>query len=152
MTPRLDYFATAPALLGKMLELEDVLKTSGLDLGLIELVKMRVSQINGCAFCLDMHATIMKKAGEDMRRIVLLPAWRETTFYTGRERAALAWAEALTLVAETHAPDTDFDGLRAHFTDQEIVQLTLVIGMINHWNRIAIGFRAQPRPLSGPHA
>ncbi|MFW7268550.1 carboxymuconolactone decarboxylase family protein [Gluconacetobacter sp. Hr-1-5] len=152
MTPRLDYLATAPALLGKMLELEEALKSSGFDLALAELVKMRVSQINGCAFCLDMHAAIMKKAGEDTRRIVLLPAWRETAFYTPRECAALAWAEALTLVAETHAPDADFEALRAHFTDQEIVQLTLVIGMINHWNRIAIGFRAQPRPPSGQHA
>ncbi|MBB2204181.1 carboxymuconolactone decarboxylase family protein [Gluconacetobacter takamatsuzukensis] len=152
MTPRMDYLATAPALLGKMMELEEALASSGLDLGLIELVKMRVSQINGCAFCLDMHAAIMKKSGEDMRRIVLLPAWRETAFYTPRERAALAWAEALTLVADTHAPDADYDGLRGHFTDQEIVQLTLVIGMINHWNRIAIGFRAQPRRPSGPHA
>ncbi|GAA4474881.1 carboxymuconolactone decarboxylase family protein [Gluconacetobacter asukensis] len=151
MTPRLDYLATAPALLGKMLELEEALTSSGLDLTLIELVKMRVSQINGCAFCLDMHAAIMKKSGEDMRRVVLLPAWRETAFYTPRERAALAWAEALTLVAETHAPDADFDALRAHFTDQEVVQLTLVIGMINHWNRIAIGFRAQPRPSAGQH-
>ncbi|MBP0444541.1 carboxymuconolactone decarboxylase family protein [Roseomonas sp. SSH11] len=147
MTPRMNYFAAAPKLLPAMIGLEKAVTSSGLEHGLIELVKTRASQINGCAFCIDMHTRDAMKAGESPARLFLLDAWREAPHYTDRERAALAWTEALTLVAETHAPDEVYDGLRPHFTDEEMVQLSLLIGAINVWNRLAIGFRAVPGQL-----
>ncbi len=151
MTPRLDYFAAAPKLLQPMLALEKAVVSAGLERGLIELVKIRASQINGCAYCLDMHTRDARKAGETEARLYLLDAWREAPHYSGRERAALAWTEALTLVAATHAPDEAYDGLKAHFTEAEIVQLSLLIVTINGWNRLAIGFRAMP-PMAGAAA
>ena len=144
MTPRLDYFAAAPRLMQAMVNLEKAVASSGLEHGLIELVKTRASQINGCAFCIDMHTRDARKAGESEARLYLLDAWREAPHYTPRERAALAWTEALTLVASTRAPDEDYDGLKPHFTEEEIVKLSLLIAMINAWNRLAIGFRAVP--------
>ena len=104
---------------------------------------MRASQINGCAFCLHMHSRDARAQGESEERLYLLDAWRESSLYTDRERAALAWTEALTLIADTHAPDADFEGLKPHFSETEIVDLTLLIGQINAWNRLAIGFRGQ---------
>jgi AhpD family alkylhydroperoxidase len=144
MTPRLNYFATAPRLLQSMVSLEKAVASSGLEHSLIELVKTRASQINGCAFCIDMHTRDARKAGESEARLYLLNAWREAPHYTPRERAALAWTEALTLVASTHAPDHDYDALRPHFTDEEIVKLSLLVATINAWNRLAIGFRSLP--------
>ena len=144
MTPRLDYFAAAPKALQPMLALEKAVVSSGLEHGLIELVKTRASQLNGCAFCIDLHTRDALKAGEAPARLFLLDAWREAPHYTPRERAALAWTEALTLVAETHAPDADYAGLLPHFTEEEIVKLSLLIATINAWNRLAIGFRAVP--------
>jgi AhpD family alkylhydroperoxidase len=144
MTPRLNYAAAAPKLLQAMMALEKAVTSSGLDHSLIELVKTRASQINGCAFCIEMHTRDAMKAGESAVRLFLLDAWREAPHYTDRERAALAWTEALTLVAETHAPDEAYDGLRPHFSDEEIVQLSVLIGTINAWNRLAIGFRSVP--------
>jgi AhpD family alkylhydroperoxidase len=144
MTPRLDYFATAPKLLQPMLALEKAVASSGLEHELIGLVKTRASQINGCAFCIDMHTRDARKAGETEARLYLLDAWREAPHYTPRERAALAWTEALTLVAETRAPDADYAGLAPHFSEEEIVKLSLLIVTINAWNRLAIGFRAVP--------
>lgn len=152
MTPRLDYFSVAPQLLQAVLNLEKAVASSGLERSLIELVKIRASQINGCAFCIDMHTRDARKAGETEARIYLLDAWREAPHYTPRERAALAWTEALTLVASTHAPDADYDGLKPHFTDEEIVKLTLLIATINVWNRLAIGFRAVPPLAAAPAA
>ena len=114
---------------------------SGLPRGLIELVKMRASQINGCAYCLDVHAKDARKHGESEQRLYLLDAWRESPLYSPAERAALAWTEALTNVAETRAPDADYDELKKQFTDKEIADLTILIGMINLWNRLAIGMR-----------
>ncbi|MDN5000485.1 carboxymuconolactone decarboxylase family protein [Bradyrhizobium sp. GCM10027634] len=114
---------------------------SGLPRGMIELVKMRASQINGCAYCLDVHAKDARKHGESEQRLYLLDAWRESPLYSQAERAALAWTEALTNVAATRAPDTDYDELEAHFTDKEITDLTILVGMINLWNRLAIGMR-----------
>jgi AhpD family alkylhydroperoxidase len=111
-------------------------------MSLIELVKMRASQINGCAFCLDMHSKDARSKGETEQRLYLLNAWRESPLYSDRERAALAWTEALTLVAETHAPDSDYDTLKEHFTEEEIVKLSMLIVTINGWNRLAIGFRS----------
>jgi AhpD family alkylhydroperoxidase len=143
MTTRLNGFAIAPQAIQKMVELEDILRNSGLEYSLYELVKMRASQINGCAFCLHMHSKDARAAGETEERLYLLNAWRESSFYTPRERAALAWTEALTQVAQTGAPDADYDGLKPHFSEAEIVNLTLLIGLINSWNRLAVGLRSQ---------
>jgi AhpD family alkylhydroperoxidase len=142
MKPRLDAFAAAPELMQSWLEFGRTVLASGLEKSLVELVKIRASQINGCAFCLHMHATEARKGGESEERIYLLDAWRESPLYTDRERAALAWTEALTLVHQTHAPEDVYQQLRAHFTEEEQVKLTLLIVAINGWNRIQVGFRA----------
>jgi AhpD family alkylhydroperoxidase len=144
MEPRIDYFHAAPEVMKAMVALERAVVTSGLEKSLIELVKTRSSQINGCAFCIDMHTRDAIKAGETPMRLFLLDAWREAPFYTERERAALGWTEALTLISETHAPDEDWVALKAHFSEEEIVKLSLLIATINAWNRLAIGFRAVP--------
>jgi AhpD family alkylhydroperoxidase len=107
-------------------------------------VKMRASQINGCAFCLDMHSKDARAAGETEQRLYALDAWRETPFFTDRERAALAWTEAVTRVSETHVPDEIYETVRQHFTEKELVDLTLAIVAINGWNRLAISFRSVP--------
>src|SRR5688572_31129491 len=143
MTTRLNPYAVAPEGVKKMIELEDLLRESGLEYSLYELVKMRASQINGCAFCLHMHSKDARAAGETEERLYLLNAWRESSLYTPRERAALAWTEALTLLPQTGAPDTDYEGLLPHFSETEIVNLTVLIGLINAWNRLAVGFRSQ---------
>ena len=143
MTQRLNPYAVKAPAIQAMIDLEAAVAGSGLEHNLIALVKMRASQINGCAFCLHMHSKDTRAAGESEERLYLLDAWRESSLYTDRERAALAWTEALTLVAQTHAPDADYDGLKPHFSEAEIVNLTLLITTINAWNRIAIGFRSQ---------
>ena len=143
MTQRLNPYAVKAPAIQAMIDLEAAVAGSGLEHSLIALVKMRASQINGCAFCLHMHSRETRAAGESEERLYLLDAWRESSLYTDRERAALAWTEALTLVAQTHAPDADYQGLAPHFTEAEIVNLTLLITTINAWNRIAIGFRSQ---------
>lgn len=147
MTPRIAApFKVAPEAYKAMAALEAAIKASGLEHSLIELVKMRSSQINGCAFCIHMHSTDARKAGETEMRLYMLNAWRESTFYTPRERAALAWTESLTLVAATGAPDSDYDLVKAEFSEAEQVNLTMLIGAINAWNRLAIGFRmAHPK-------
>lgn len=138
-------FKFAPDAYKAILAIEIAVKASGLEMSLIELVKMRASQINGCAFCIHMHATDARKDGETEMRLYMLDAWRESSLYTSRERGALAWTEALTLVAQTGAPDADYDLARKEFTDTELVHLTFLIGTINAWNRLAIGFRL-PHP------
>lgn len=145
MTERLNYFAAAGDLLKPMLEQEEVLKASGLDITIIELVKLRASQINGCAFCIHMHTHDLRKMGESEDRMHLLAAWRESSLYSAKERAALGWTEALTRIADTHAPDAEYAAVAEHFSEREQVALTLMIGAINAWNRIAIGFRT-PHP------
>jgi AhpD family alkylhydroperoxidase len=120
---------------------EVYLARSGLPKRLIELVKMRASQINGCAYCLDVHSKDARKAGETEQRLYLLNAWRESPLFSPAERAALGWTEALTNVSQTRACDADYEALRPHFSDKEIVDLTYLIGMINFWNRLAIGMR-----------
>ena len=142
MKPRMNYYQAAPETIKALLGVEDVIKASGLELSLIELVKTRASQINGCAFCINMHTADARKNGETEQRLYLLDAWRESPLYTERERAALAWTEALTLIADTHAPDEDYEAMRAQFSEAEAVNLTMLIGAINAWNRVAIGFRA----------
>lgn len=142
MKPRLDAFKAAPETMNAMLAFEKAVKTSGLEQSLIELVKTRASQINGCAYCLHMHTRDARASGETEERLYLLSAWRESPLYTRRERAALAWTEALTLIAQTNAPDEDYEALQAEFSPEEQVKLTLLIGAINVWNRIAVGFRS----------
>ena len=127
-----------------MAGLEGFVQSAGLDPALLHLIKMRVSQINACAYCLDMHSKDARAAGETEQRLYELNAWRETPFYSERERAALAWAEALTLVHETHAPDDVYEEARKRFSEQELVSLTIAIVAINGWNRLSIGFRTVP--------
>jgi AhpD family alkylhydroperoxidase len=128
-----------------MLALETyVRKSSGLDPSLLELVRMRSSQINGCAYCLDMHSKDARAAGETEQRLYCLPAWRETPFYSERERAALAWTEAVTQVSDDHVPDAVFELARKEFSEEELAELTLAIVAINGWNRLCIAFRAPP--------
>lgn len=143
MTTRLNLHAVGGKALEPMLALEAHIQASGLEHSLIELVKMRASQINGCAFCLHMHSKDARAAGEAEERLYLLDAWRESSLYTARERAALAWTEALTKIAETGAPDADWEAVKAEFGEAEIVDLTLLITTINAWNRLAVGFRSQ---------
>jgi AhpD family alkylhydroperoxidase len=140
MKPRLNLFAM-PDLLKPLLDFGTGITESGLEHSLLELVKMRASQINGCAFCLDMHAKDARKAGETEARLFLLPAWRESPLYTDRERAALAWTEALTLVADEGAPDDVYKALKAQFSEEEQIKLTMMIIAINGWNRLNVGFR-----------
>jgi AhpD family alkylhydroperoxidase len=142
MKPRMNFYQAAPETIKALVAVETQITASGLEQSLIELVKTRASQINGCAYCINMHTEDARKHGETEQRLYLLNAWRESPLYTDRERAALAWTEALTLVSETHAPDADYEAVRAQFTDAELVNLTTLIGAINAWNRIAIGFRA----------
>jgi len=142
MQSRLDYFAASPESMQAMLALENHVRGCGLEPSLIELVKTRASQINGCAYCVHMHTRDARAAGESEERLYLLPVWRESPLYSARERAALAWTEALTLIAETRAPDEDYAELRRHFSEEEAVKLTLLIGAINIWNRFAVGFRS----------
>jgi AhpD family alkylhydroperoxidase len=144
MKPRLNPYQVAPETIKALLALEQQVQASGLEKSLIELVKTRASQINGCAFCINMHTEDARKQGETEQRLYLLDAWREAPFYTDRERAALAWTEAVTLISQTHAPDDVYNELRAHFSEAEAVNLTMLIATINAWNRIAIGFRSVP--------
>ena len=133
------------SVLQAMLALEShVRESSGLETSLLELVRMRASQINGCAYCLDMHSKDARAEGETEQRLYCLPAWRETPFYNDRERAALAWTEAITLVSESHVPDEVFEEARKHFSEEELTHLTLAIVTINGWNRFSIAFRAVP--------
>jgi AhpD family alkylhydroperoxidase len=125
-----------------MQELQKHVDNSGLEKSLMELVKIRASQINHCAFCLHMHTRDARAAGETNERIDMIATWRDSPLYTERERAALTWTESLTLVAETHAPDEDYEVLRASFNEEEMVELTLAITTINAWNRFQCGFRA----------
>ena len=144
MTPRLNPYQAAPDTLKALMALETEVQGSGLEQSLIELVKTRASQINGCAFCINMHTQDARKHGETEQRLYLLDAWRESPVYTDRERAALAWTEAVTLIAKTHAPDDVYAEVRGHFSEAETVNLTMLIATINAWNRIAISFRAIP--------
>src|SRR6478672_13756827 len=144
MSARIDFQKVKPAAVHAMLGLEKYLRSCGLETSLLDLIRMRASQINGCAYCLDMHSKDARAAGETEQRLYVLNAWREAPFYTDRERAALAWTESLTRIADTHAPDEVFQEVHEHFDEKELADLTLAIVTINAWNRIAIGFRAEP--------
>lgn len=143
MTPRIDaakYMKTG--MLQAMLTLSHAVETSGLERSLYELVKIRASQINGCAYCLDMHTKDARAMGETEQRIYALNAWRETPFFTPRERAALEWTESVTRVADTHVPDQVYEAVRDHFDEPELVSLTFAVIVINSWNRLAVASRA----------
>lgn len=144
MSTRIEWAKQAPDAYKAMLGLEQALTKSGLEGSLLELLRLRASQINGCAYCMNMHANDARKAGESEDRLQTLSAWRETRFFTERERAALAWTESLTELATRHAPQDQFDALREHFSETEIVNLTLAIATINAWNRFGVGFALQP--------
>ena len=157
MQPRIDYTKYAQDAQKSLYALEKYILTCGLDHHLVHLLKMRASQINGCAFCIDMHSKDARALGETEQRLYELNAWRETPFYTDRERAALEWIEAVTLVSESHVPDEVFEQVKKQFSEKEIVDLTLVAGMINLWNRMAISMRAvpgiyQPKQAAAPAA
>jgi AhpD family alkylhydroperoxidase len=151
MRPRLNPYQAAPDAMKALTALETYVRGCGLEPSLIELVKTRASQINGCAFCIHMHTTDARARGETVERLFLLDAWRESPLYTERERAALAWSEALTLIAQTHAPDAVYEEVRRHFSEEELVKLSLLVATINAWNRIAIGFRSV-HPVKPAHA
>lgn len=152
MEPRLNYGKVSPEAMRAMRGLETVVKESGLETSLLELVKTRASQINGCAYCLDMHTQDARAAGESEQRLYTLSAWHETPFFSERERAALAWTEAITLIGESGAPDEVYEMAREHFDEQELVALTMAIIAINGWNRLAIGFRTVPGSYKRPSA
>ena len=141
---RLNPFAIVPDAYKAVSGVESYIRNCGLEKSLIHLVKMRASQINGCAYCLDMHSKEARKDGESEQRLYLLEAWEEVSLYTPRERAALAWTEAVTRIADTLAPDAVYEELRRHFSEAETVNLTTAIGVINLWNRLCVSFRIQP--------
>jgi AhpD family alkylhydroperoxidase len=151
MSPRLNPYKAAPDAMKALMAVETYLQSSGLEPSLIDLVKTRASQINGCAFCIHMHTHEARAKGETEERLYLLDAWRESPLYTPRERAALAWTEAVTLVSETHVPDGVHAEAREHFDEAELVKLTLLVATINAWNRIAISFRSM-HPVKSAHA
>lgn len=153
MPQRLNVFQVAPAAVNAVLGLQNYIEECGLEHSLLELVKMRASQINGCAYCLHMHSADARKAGETEARLYLLSAWHESELYTPRERAALRWTEALTRLSEASASDEAFAELREHFSEAEAVNLSVAIGAINTWNRINAGFRARhPQDRQRPAA
>ena len=142
MKARLNAFTLVPEAYKALSALQGYVDECGLEHSLMELVKTRASQINGCAFCIEMHTRDARKAGETEERLYLLSAWRESPLYTDRERAALAWTEALTLIAQSGAPDEVYEQARAQFSEEELVKLSVAISMINVWNRLQVGFRA----------
>lgn len=143
MQSRLDWTKSSPESYRAVASLERALLESGLDRGLIHLLKLRASQINGCSYCVDMHTKEARKDGHSEQWIALVSAWRESPLYTPKERAVLEWTESVTLLSQTRVPDADFEGLKPHFSDKEIVSLTLAIATINVWNRLAVSFRNQ---------
>lgn len=150
MNPRLDYHQAGSGAYEAMQGMERYVRDCGLEHSLLELVKTRASQINGCAYCIDMHTRDARAAGETEQRLYALGAWRETPFYTERERAALEWTEALTLISQNDIPDELYERVHGHFSDPEMVNLTLAIITINGWNRLAIPFRSVPGSYNPP--
>lgn len=153
MEQRLDYKTASPAGFQAMLQMQFAVNKSGLEDSLLELVKSRASQINGCAWCLDMHTKDARAQGETEQRLYLLTAWREAPCYSARERAALAWTEALTRIADTHeVSDAVYDEARRHFDERALVDLTLAVIAINGWNRMNVAFRTTVGDYVSPHA
>ncbi len=152
MKPRMNPYQAAPDAMAAMIALENQVRALGIDPALAELVKIRASQINGCAFCIHMHTHDARKGGETEERLYLLDAWRESPLYTERERAALEWTEAVTLVAQSRVPDSAYEFARRHFSENELTKLTMLIVTINGWNRIAVSFRSQHPVKAGQAA
>ena len=144
MNSRIEFHKVSPAAVNAMLALQNYVNGCGLPHSLLELVKLRASQINGCAYCIDMHTKDARAAGESEQRLYLLSAWRESPFYSDRERAALQWTESVTLLSGTNVPDEDYALARAHFSEEELVNLSMAIVAINGWNRLCVGFRRLP--------
>ena len=144
MEERIHYTKVSPGAYHALLGLEKYLHECGLETPLLHLIKLRASQINGCAYCLDMHWKDLRAIGETEQRLYSLDAWREAPFYTDRERAALAWTEAVTRVADTHVPDEVYEEVRQHFNEKELADLTVAVATINAWNRLAISARTEP--------
>lgn len=145
MQSRADFYTASPDAMKAMMALENAVSKLSLEKSLLELVKLRSSQINGCAFCIDMHTADAIKDGETPRRLFAVTAWREAPFFSERERAALLWTESLTQLSLTHAPDEDYEAVAAQFSPKELVDLTVAINTINGWNRLAVGFRKLPQ-------
>ena len=145
MTMRLDYMKQSPALFKKLVEFNALIHDGAIEASILDLVSIRASQLNGCGFCVDMHIKQATIHGERPLRLHHLAAWRESTLFIPRERAALAWTESLTLISQTHAPDEDYELATAQFDAKEMVDLTVAITTINAWNRLAIGFRKMPQ-------
>jgi AhpD family alkylhydroperoxidase len=149
MTQRMDHAAAAPGAVKALGGVYGYVSASGLDPRLVDLVYLRVSQINGCAYCIDMHSRDLLKGGLPVDNLVLLPAWREAgPLFDARQRAALAWAETVTRIADTGAPQADFDAARSVFSEKELTDLTLAIGLMNTYNRLAISFRTTPKAVA----
>ena len=144
MKPRIEGAKVAPGAYHAMLGLENYLHQSGIEVPLLHLIKLRASQINGCAYCIDMHWKDLRAVGENEQRLYGLDAWRESPYYTDRERAALAWTEAVTLITNGHVDDTVYEEVRPHFSEKELADLTFAVATINAWNRLAISLRAEP--------
>ena len=151
MHPRLDFQKAAPDALKAVMQLETYVQNSGLERRFIHLIKLRASQINGCAYCVDMHVKESRHDGLSEQWINLMSVWRESGVYDAKERAVLGWVEAVTNLAQTGIPDGEFEAIKAHFSDAEIMNITVAIGTINTWNRLAVGFRT-PHPLDQPAA
>lgn len=148
MKARIDYKAVAPEAFSAMYGLERYARECGLEHSLLELVKLRASQINGCAYCIDMHTKDARAEGESEQRLYTVSVWRETPYFSDRERAALAWTEAVTMVGQSHVQDDVYEMARRHFGEQELVNLTMAVIAINGWNRLAVSFRAVPGAYS----
>jgi AhpD family alkylhydroperoxidase len=144
MSPRIEFYSASPEAIKALIALEGAVNKLGIAPEIMELIKLRASQINGCAYCVDLHTSDMRKAGETERRIAAVCVWEETPFFTPRERAALAWTEAVTRIADTRAPDAVYRELAEQFRPKEMVDITLAINTINSWNRLAIAFRKGP--------
>jgi AhpD family alkylhydroperoxidase len=151
MEQRLDYSKSAPDGIGILRQLEGYLKNTGLEPDLVELVRLRASQINGCAYCIDMHTKDARSRGESEQRLYGITAWRETSFYNARERAALASTESVTRISEDQVPEEIYQQVKQHFTERELVDLTLAVIAINSWNRLAISFRTPPGSYQPDH-
>ena len=151
MEPRIQYTKFASEAVRSLYALERYLHSTSLGQTLLDLVRMRASQINGCAYCLDMHSKEARANGETEQRLYGLNAWRETPYYTPKERAALEWTESLTLISETHAPDEVYEAVKKEFTEAELVDLTYAVVAINSWNRLAIAMRAVPGEYKPAH-
>ncbi|MGS1093698.1 carboxymuconolactone decarboxylase family protein [Aquamicrobium terrae] len=142
MEQRLDFFAAAPELMKSVIALNQAVEKCGLERSLLHLIKLRASQINGCSFCVDMHSREARQDGESEQRLYLVAAWKESPLFTARERAALAWVETVTQVADAGVPDDLYAATLEHFSEQELVKLTVATGMINTWNRLCVSFHA----------